>query len=41
MKKNSYNTIIKSDITPGLRPGAAALFSGGRGSPAGKPALVL
>ncbi len=33
--------IIKSDTTPGLRPGAAALFSGGEGLPAGKPAPVL
>lgn len=33
--------IIKSDTTPGLRPGAGALFSGGEGHLAGKPALVL
>lgn len=33
--------IIKSDTTPGLRPGAAALFSGGEGHMAGKPAPVL
>lgn len=34
-------SIIKSDTTPGLRPGAAALFSGGEGLLAGKPAPVL
>ena len=34
-------SIIKSDTTPGLRPGAAALFSGGEGHLAGKPAPVL
>lgn len=34
-------SIIKSDTTPGLRPGAAALFSGGEGLLACKPALVL
>ncbi|HFK9634621.1 TPA: hypothetical protein ACH10M_005781, partial [Klebsiella pneumoniae] len=33
--------IIKSDTTPGLRPGAAALFSGGEGHLAGKPAPVF
>ncbi len=34
-------SIIKSDGVPGLRPGAAALFSGGEGHLTGKPALVL
>ena len=33
--------IIKSDVVPALWAGAAALFSGGEGLPAGKPAPVL
>jgi len=33
--------MIKSDVFPGLWPGAAALSSGGEGHLAGKPAPVL
>lgn len=40
-KKLVTTSIIKSDVVPGLRPGAAALFSGGEGHLAGKPVPVL
>ena len=34
-------SIIKSDVVPGLRPGAASLFSGGKGLRGFRQALIL